>query len=70
MDISDISKIYRIYRRYISGYFFMNIDISKINKKTLKFIEILSKSVKMTLFSVKMVLIIKYIYCNEFFKSK
>ena len=33
----------------------MNIDISKINKNTLKFIEILSKSVKMTL-------IIKYIY--------
>ena len=30
--------IYRIYRRYIGGYFFMNIDISKINKNTLKFI--------------------------------
>ena len=53
--------IYRIYRRYIGVYFFMNIDILKINKNTLKFIEILSKSVKMTL-------IIKYIHCNEFFK--
>ena len=36
--IRDISVdiflwIYRIYRRYIGGYFFMNIDISKINKK-------------------------------------
>ena len=30
--------IYQIYRRYIGGYFFMNIDISKINKNTLKFI--------------------------------
>ena len=37
----------------------MNIDISKINKNTLKFIEILSKNIKMTL-------IIKYIHCNEF----
>ena len=55
--------IYRIYRRYIGGYFFMNIDISKINKNTLKFIKIFSKSVKMTL-------IIKYIHCNEFLKSK
>ena len=52
-----------IYRRYIGGYFFMNIDISKINKNTLKFIKIFSKSVKMTL-------IIKYIHCNEFLKSK
>ena len=43
--------------------FFMNIDISKINKNTLKFIEILYKSVKMTL-------IIKYIHCNEFLKLK
>ena len=33
----------------------MNIDISEINKNILKFIEILSKS-------VKMILIIKYIY--------
>ena len=33
----------------------MNIDILKINKNTLKFMEILSKS-------VKMILIIKYIY--------
>ena len=40
---------------YIGGYFYMNIDISEINKNTLKFMEILSKSVKMTL-------IIKYIY--------
>ena len=55
--------IYRIYRRYIGGYFFMNIDISKINKNTLKFIKIFSKNVKMTL-------IIKYIHCNEFLKSK
>ena len=61
MDISDILEIYRIYQRYIGGFFFMNIDISKINKNTLKFIEILSKSVKMTL-------IIKYIHCNEFLK--
>ena len=59
----DISLLYRIYRRYIDGYFFMNIDISKINKNTLKVINILSKSVKMTL-------IIKYIHCNEFLKSK
>ena len=43
--------------------FFMNIDISKINKNTLKFLKIFSKSVKMTL-------IIKYIHCNEFLKSK
>ena len=44
----------------------MNIDISKINKNTLKFIEILSKS-------VKMILIIKYtlkLHCNELLKSK
>ena len=47
--------ILRIYRIYIGGYFYMNIDISKINKITLKFMEILSKSVKMTL-------IIKYIH--------
>ena len=40
--------ILRIYRRYISGYFYMNIDISEINKNTLKFMEILCKSVKMT----------------------
>ena len=33
----------------------MNIDISEINKNTFKFMEILSKSVKMTL-------IIKYIH--------
>ena len=29
--------ILRIYRRYIGGYFYMNIDISEINKNTLKF---------------------------------
>ena len=34
---------------YINGYFYMNIDISKINKNTLKFMEILCKSLKMTL---------------------
>ena len=45
----------RIYRRYIGGYFYMNIDILEINKNTLKFTEILSKSVQMTL-------IIKYIH--------
>ena len=44
-----------IYRRYIGEYFYMNIDISEINKNTLKFMEILSKSVKTAL-------IIKYIY--------
>ena len=41
----------------------MNIDISKINKNTLKFIKIFCKS-------VNMILIIKYIHCNEFLKSK
>ena len=46
-----ISRIYRIYR----WIFYMNIDISEINKNTLKFIKILSKS-------VKMILIIKYIH--------
>ena len=50
MDISVLG-----FYRYIGGYFHMNIDISEINKNTLKFMEILSKSVKMTL-------IIKYIY--------
>ena len=40
---------------YIGGYFYINIDISEINKNILKFMEILSKSVKITL-------IIKYIY--------
>ena len=44
-----------IYWTYIGGYFYINIDISEINKNTLKFMEILSKSVKMTL-------IIKYIH--------
>ena len=46
--------IYHIYR----WIFFINIDISKINKNTLKFIEILSKSVKMTI-------IIKYIHVGQ-----
>ena len=41
----------------------MNIDISKINKNTLKFMEILSKSIKITL-------IIKYIHYNKLLKSK
>ena len=41
--------ILRIYRRYIGGYFYMNIDISEINKNTLKLMETLYKSVKMTL---------------------
>ena len=50
-----ILRIYWIYRRYIGGYFYMNIDISEINKNTLKFMKTLSKSVKMTL-------IIKYIH--------
>ena len=29
--------ILRIYRRYIGEYFYMNIDISEINKNTLKY---------------------------------
>ena len=56
MDISDISEIYR----WIFFYEYQNIEI---NKNTLKFIKIFSKNVKMTL-------IIKYIHCNEFLKSK
>ena len=44
-----ILRIYRIYQRYIGGYFYMNIDISEINKNTLKLMETLYKSVKMTL---------------------
>ena len=47
--ILRIYQIYRIYRRYIGGYFYTNVDISEINKNTLKFMEILAKSVKMTL---------------------
>ena len=38
-----ILRIYWIYQRYIGGYFYINIDISEINKNTLKFIEILVK---------------------------
>ena len=68
MDISVLAFYgYIGYIGYIEDIsvdiFFMNINISKINKNTLKFIKILSKSVKMTL-------IIKYIHCNEFLKSK
>ena len=62
MDISVLS-FYGNIGDISVDIFFMNIDISKIIKNTLKFIEILSKSVKMTL-------IIKYIHCNEFLKSK
>ena len=40
---------------YINGYFYMNIDISKINKNTLKFMKIFYKN-------IKMILIIKYIH--------
>ena len=50
MDISILG-----FYGYFGGYFYMNIDISEINKNTLKFMKILSKSVKMTL-------IIKYIH--------
>ena len=53
MDIS-VLRFYG-YIGYIGGYFYVNIDISEINKNTLKFMEIFSKSLKMTL-------IIKYIY--------
>lgn len=42
MDISLLG-----FYKYISGYFFMNIDIVKTNKNTLKFMVILCKSVKM-----------------------
>ena len=31
--------MYQINRRYISGYFYMNINISEINKNTMKFME-------------------------------
>ena len=34
---------------YIGGYFYMSIDISEINKITLKLMEIIYKNVKMTL---------------------
>ena len=61
MDVSVLA--FYGYIGYIGGYLFLNIDISKINKNTLKFINILCKTVKMTL-------IIKYIHCNEFLKSK
>ena len=63
VSIDILTLVFYGYIGYIGGYFFMNIDILKINKNTIKFIKILSKSVKMTL-------IIKYIHCNEFLKSK
>ena len=37
---------------YIDGYFYMNIDILKINKNTLKFMKIHYKSVRMTLIMI------------------
>ena len=47
---TDISVIgFYGYIGYIGGYFYMNIDISEINKNTLKLMETLYKSVKMTL---------------------
>ena len=55
MDIS-VLEFYG-YIGYIGEYFYMNIDISKINKNTLKFMEILHKN-------VKIILIIKYIHLN------
>ena len=33
ISVSTDTWILRIYRRYIDEYFYMNIDISKINKK-------------------------------------
>ena len=48
--LTDISVFeFYGYIIYIDGYFYMNIDISEINKNTLKFMEILFKNVKMTL---------------------
>ena len=47
---TDISVLgFYGYIRYIGEYFYMNINISKINKNNLKFMEILCKSVKITL---------------------
>ena len=47
---ADISVIgFYGYIGYIGGYFYMNIDISEINKNTFKLMETLYKSVKMTL---------------------
>ena len=40
IDFND-TWILQIYQRYISGYFYININISE-NKNTLKFMEILS----------------------------
>ena len=47
MDILVI-KFYG-YIKYIGEYFYMKIDISEINKNTLKIMEIFCKSIKMTL---------------------
>ena len=44
-----ILRTYWIHQRYIGGYFYINIDISEINKNILKLMKILYKSVKMTL---------------------
>ena len=53
MEISistDISVLgFYGYIGFIGGYFYMSIDISEINKNTLKFMEILYKNIKMTL---------------------
>ena len=47
---TDISVIgFYGYIGYIGGYFYINIDISEINKNTFKLMETLHKSVKMTL---------------------
>ena len=47
---TDISVLgFYGYIEFICGYFYMSIDISEINKNTLKFMEILYKNVKMTL---------------------
>ena len=57
--LTDISVLrFYGYIGYSGGYFYTNIDISKINKSTLKFMKIPCQSVKMTL-------IIKYTHCND-----
>ena len=48
LEIS-VSTDISIFYGYIDEYFYMNIDISEIKKNTLKFMEILCKSVKKTL---------------------
>ena len=48
--LTDISVLgFYGYIGYIGGYFYMDIDISEINKNTLKLMETLYKIVKMTL---------------------